>query len=67
MRNRNLISIATKQPHAFRAQINPKILELSAQEIDDMNPKEKWWTKEDTHLFALSFTAFFVVFYTFIA
>ncbi len=26
-----------------------------------------WWKKEDTHLFVMSFGAFFVVFTTFIA
>lgn len=62
MRNRNLISIAAKQKNSFRQQINPSILVVEAEA-----EKTKWWTKEDTHLFALSFTAFFVVFYTFIA
>ena len=27
----------------------------------------KWWQKDDTHLFGISFGAFFTVFYTFIA
>jgi hypothetical protein len=27
----------------------------------------KWWQKDDTHLFMISFGAFFTVFYTFIA
>jgi hypothetical protein len=27
----------------------------------------KWWQKDDTHLFVISFGAFFTVFYTFIA
>lgn len=62
MRNRNLISIAGKKQHSFRQHIDPNILALEVEE-----PKAKWWTKEDTHLFMLSFIAFFVVFYTFIA
>jgi hypothetical protein len=28
---------------------------------------QKWWKHEDTHLFLISFGAFFTVFYTFIA
>ncbi len=62
MRNRNLISIADKKQHSFRQLIDPNILAVEAEA-----EKAKWWTKEDTHLFMLSFTAFFVVFYTFIA
>lgn len=27
----------------------------------------KWWKREDTHLFVISFSAFFTVFYTFLA
>jgi hypothetical protein len=30
-------------------------------------PPAKWWKQEDTHLFVMSFAAFFVVFSTFIA
>jgi len=36
---------------------------------EDAKPaqKNRWWKKEDTHVFCVSFSAFFVVFYTFIA
>lgn len=27
----------------------------------------KWWKREDTHLFVISFVAFFIVFSTFLA
>lgn len=62
MINRDLIPIAEQKPNAFRQKINPNILVVA-----DETPKRKWWTKEDTHLFLLSFAAFFIVFYTFIA
>ena len=62
MRNRNMISISERKPNAFRQKINPDLMVVDAE-----TEKEKWWTKEDTHLFVLSFTAFFIVFYTFIA
>ncbi len=62
MRNRNLISIAVKKQHSFRENIDTDVLVVEAEE-----KSAKWWTKEDTHLFVLSFIAFFVVFYTFIA
>ncbi len=57
-----MISISERKPNAFRQQINPDLMVVDAE-----TEKEKWWTKEDTHLFVLSFTAFFIVFYTFIA
>ncbi len=64
MRNRNLISIAERKPNAFRQSVDPTIL-VGGDALT--SKKEKWWNKEDTHLFVLSFTAFFIVFYTFIA
>ena len=62
MRNRNLTSIAVKKQHSFRQNIDTDVLIVETKE-----EIHKWWTKEDTHLFTLSFIAFFVVFYTFIA
>ena len=33
--------------------------------IEETQPT-KWWQSEDTHLFVMSFFAFFLVFYSFI-
>jgi hypothetical protein len=49
--------------HPFRKMLPPPTLEMrSAFAL----PKA-WWKQEDTHLFVLSFCAFFVVFSVFIA
>lgn len=39
---------------------------LAANALFEAKP-QKWWQREDSHLFAISFGAFFTVFYTFIA
>jgi hypothetical protein len=61
---RNLVLHAEGAGHPFRRMLPPESLKLTAAEM----PKPlKWWQQEDTHLFVVSFGAFFTVFYTFIA
>lgn len=50
--------------HPFRRMLPPPIIDL---EPAASVKKERWWKKEDTHLFVLSFCAFFVVITTYIA
>lgn len=48
--------------HPLRRMMPPPTL-LAAIAQSDLN----WWKREETHLFCLSFFAFFVAIYTFIA
>jgi hypothetical protein len=61
--NRRLVSRNEAAGHHIRKMLPPPVLD------DSLGPQKstKWWKKEDTHLFVLSFVSFFVVFYTFIA
>jgi hypothetical protein len=49
--------------HPFRRMLPPPVFETAVA----APAPAKWWRKEDTHLFVMSFLAFFVVFSTFIA
>jgi hypothetical protein len=51
--------------HYMRRMLAPEALLVNAPVVE--TTKRKWWQKDDTHLFAISFGAFFTVFYTFIA
>ncbi|NJM51386.1 MAG: hypothetical protein HC843_11380 [Sphingomonadales bacterium] len=63
MENRKLVSLNEAARHPLRRMLPPP-----AGGVLILEPKpDTWWKKEDTHLFLLSFTAFFIVFYTFIA
>lgn len=60
---RRLVLTTESARHPFRRSLAPfKIEPLPAPQ-----PKQRWWKREDTHLFMLSFWAFFTCFYTFIA
>jgi hypothetical protein len=62
--NRRLVLSNEDAGHPFRRTMPAEALRLLPEEM----PKPlKWWQTEDTHLFVLSFGAFFTVFYTFIA
>jgi hypothetical protein len=49
----------------MRRMLAPEALLVNAPVVE--TAKRKWWQKDDTHLFMISFGAFFTVFYTFIA
>lgn len=49
----------------MRRMLSPEALKVQEPIIE--KSKRKWWQKDDTHLFMISFGAFFTVFYTFIA
>lgn len=49
--------------HPLRRMLPPPPSGLFVTE----KPKPSWWKREDTHLFLLSFCAFFIVFSSFIA
>ena len=49
--------------HPFRRMLPPPTLDATLA----MPRRTRWWRKEDTHLFALSFSAFFVAITSFIA
>jgi hypothetical protein len=49
--------------HPLRRMLPPPVLNSALA----APAPPKWWQKEDTHLFLMSFTAFFVVFSAFIA
>lgn len=67
MKRRSLICRSEDARHPFRQMLAPAVLDASMLEETKPAKKEGWWRKEDTHLFFVSFSAFFVVFYTFIA
>ncbi len=61
---RKLVLVSEGAGHPFRRMLPPASIALALPEA----PKPlKWWQQEDTHLFVVSFGAFFTVFYTFIA
>lgn len=49
--------------HPFRRMLPPPVLDGTLA----IPAPVKWWKKEDTHLFVLSFFAFFVAISSFIA
>ena len=49
--------------HPFRRMLPPPVLDMTLT----VPAPQRWWKKEDTHLFVVSFGAFFVVFTSFIA
>jgi hypothetical protein len=61
---RRLVLTNEGNGHYMRRMLSPEALVVKA-------PKKekpiKWWHKEDTHLFMISFGAFFTAIYTFIA
>lgn len=62
MLKRRLVCRNEAAGHPFRRMLPPPMLETALQA-----PKPaRWWKKEDTHLFALSFSAFFVAITSFI-
>jgi hypothetical protein len=63
MLKRKLVCRNEAAGHPFRRMLPPPVLNAA---IVAPQPA-KWWKQEDTHLFVMSFAAFFVVFSTFIA
>lgn len=62
---RRLVLSSEERGHYMRRLLAPEALVVNAPIVE--KSKRKWWQKDDTHLFAISFGAFFTVFYTFIA
>lgn len=61
---RKLVLASDGARHPFRRNLAPHVFAVPAE----WKPRPlKWWQREDAHLFAVSFGAFFTVFYTFIA
>ncbi len=68
MKRRSINCRSEDAQHPFRQMLAPAVLNADMLFEEQPKPtKERWWKKEDTHLFLVSFCAFFVVFYTFIA
>ena len=65
MLKRKLVCRNEAAGHPFRRMLPPPTLNatLAMPRLSSIN----WWRKEDTHLFALSFSAFFVAITSFIA
>jgi hypothetical protein len=66
MKIRNLQNLVCRNEsagHPLRRMLPPPKFDMALI----ANPPAPWWKKEDTHLFVMSFAAFFVVFSTFIA
>lgn len=61
--NRRLVIRNEAAGHPFRRMLPPPVLFVHPEKP----VRQKWWKKEDTHLFAVSFAAFFTVFITFFA
>ncbi|MFC4292692.1 hypothetical protein ACFOWX_09735 [Sphingorhabdus arenilitoris] len=63
MEKRKLVSLNESARHPLRRMLPPPTGGLLVVQPEPSS----WWKKEDTHLFLLSFTAFFITFYSFIA
>jgi hypothetical protein len=61
---RRLVLTSEGRGHYMRRMLPPEALLVNAPVAQ---ATRKWWQKDDTHLFVISFGAFFTVFYTFIA
>jgi hypothetical protein len=61
---RRLVLTSEGAGHWMRRMMPPEALMLNEPVVE---APVKWWHREDTHLFMISFGAFFTVFYTFIA
>jgi hypothetical protein len=62
---RRLVLTSEGAGHWMRRMMPPEALLVNQQPA--VKSTRKWWQKDDTHLFMISFGAFFTVFYTFIA
>lgn len=61
---RKLVLTNEGAQHWFRQTLPPHVSKIPAE----WQPRpRKWWQREDSQLFVVSFGAFFTVFYTFIA
>ena len=63
MRNRRIVVRNEAAGHPFRKMLPPPIGGVLAT----TEQADTWWKREDTHLFLMSFIAFFIVFSSFIA
>jgi hypothetical protein len=61
---RRLVLSSEGAGHPMRRLLPPEALVVKKPIVE--RPR-KWWQKDDTHLFTISFGAFFTAFYTFIA
>ncbi|HNW17875.1 MAG TPA: hypothetical protein PKK17_05130 [Sphingorhabdus lacus] len=62
MLKRKLVCRNEAARHPFRRMLPPPVLDATLA----MPQPSRWWRKEDTHLFMLSFSAFFVAISSFI-
>jgi hypothetical protein len=63
MMKRRLVCRNEAAGHPFRRMLPPPTIDITLA----LAPPKRWWRKEDTHLFMLSFSAFFVAITSFIA
>jgi hypothetical protein len=63
MMKRRLVCRNEAAGHPFRRMLPPPVLDMT---LTAPRPS-RWWRKEDTHLFVLSFGAFFVAITSFIS
>ena len=63
MLKRRLVCRNEAAGHPIRRMLPPPVLDMTLT----VPAPQRWWKKEDTHLFVVSFGAFFVVFTSFIA
>ena len=61
---RRLVITSEGAGHPMRRMLPPEALVANTL---FQGKSQKWWRREDSHLFLISFGAFFTVFYTFIA
>jgi hypothetical protein len=61
---RRLVLSSEGAGHPLRRMLPPEALLVNERA---QKKPAKWWKKDDTHLFMISFGAFFTVFYTFIS
>jgi hypothetical protein len=63
MIKRRLVTYNEAARHPLRRMLPPPTVSL----VQTASRPKSWWRKEDTHLFMLSFSAFFVAITSFIA
>ncbi len=69
---RALVLTSEGAGHPFRRTLKPHILRVPVADMvpptaEQIRTQKNWLRQEDTHLFAISFAAFFTAIYAFIA
>jgi hypothetical protein len=59
-----LVAYDERAGHWTRRLVNPHGIAVPVRHVE---PRKRFWQREDVHLFSISFAAFFTAFYTFVS